>query len=83
MEIFFHHDEFLNGKFPQPFLFFPTPLPNQKIILKTPVHWYRYMPVNPITITTCKHWSKFVTCSPSHLDFGGVSLPQRHNYKVF
>ena len=52
------------------------PLPIQKIPLKTSVHF-------PITITICKHWSKFVTCSPSHGDFGGVSRPQRHSYNFF
>ena len=36
-----------------------------------------------ITITICKHWSKFGTCGPSHGDFGGVSRPQKHSYKVF
>ena len=53
-----------------------NPSPNQKILLKTPVHF-------PITITICKHWSKLVTCSPSHGDCGGVSRLQRHSYKVF
>ena len=53
-----------------------NPSPDQKIPLKTSVHF-------PITITTCKHWSKFVTYSPSHGDCGGVSGPQRHSYKVF
>ena len=50
MEIFFLHDKFLDGKFPQPIPLFSTPPPNQKILLKTPVHY-------PITITVCKHWS--------------------------
>ena len=53
----------------------PNP-PNQKIPLKTSVHF-------PITITVCKHWSKFVTCSPSPRDCGGVSHPQRHSYYGF
>ena len=44
--------------------------------LKTSVHF-------PITITICKHWPKFVTCSPSPRDFGGVSHPQRHSYYGF
>ena len=53
------------------------PLPQtKKILLKTPVYF-------PITITICKHRSKFVTCCPSHGDSGGVSRPQRHSYKVF
>ena len=34
----------------------PPPLPNQKIPVKTSVHL-------PITITVCKHWSKFVSRS--------------------
>ena len=76
MEIFFPHDKFLDGKFPQYIPLFSTPSPNQKILMKTPVHF-------PITITICKHWSKFVKCSPSHGDCGGVSRFQRHSYKVF
>ena len=52
------------------------PPPNQKIPLKTSVHF-------PITITIRKHWAKFVSCSPSHGYCGGVSIPQRHIYKVF
>ena len=36
-----------------------------------------------IIITVCKRWSKFVTCSPSPGDCGGVSQPQRHSYYVF
>ena len=49
----------------------PTPK-TKKIPLKTSVHF-------PITIIICKHWSKFVTCSPSPRDCGGVSHPQRHS----
>ena len=48
------------------------PPQNQKIPMKTSVHF-------PITITICKHWSKFVTCSPSLRDCGGVSHSQRHS----
>ena len=33
----------------------------------------------PITTIICKHWSKFVTCSPSPRDCGGVSHSQRHS----
>ena len=76
MEIFFPYDKFLDGKFPQYIPLFSTRPPNQKILLKTPAHF-------PITVTICKHWSKFVTCIPSHGDCGGVSRPQRHSYKVF
>ena len=47
MEIFFPHDQVLDGKFPQYIPLFSTPLPDQKILLKTPVHF-------PITITICK-----------------------------
>ena len=47
MEIFFPHDKFLHGKFPKCNPLFPTPPPNQKIPLKTSVHF-------PITITVCK-----------------------------
>ena len=57
----------------------PSPQPHtqtKKIPLKTSVHF-------PITITVCKHWSKFVTCSPSPRDCGVVSHPQRHSYHGF
>ena len=73
--IFFPHDKFLHGKFPLHNPLFSTPL-SRKIPLKMSVHF-------PITITICKHWPKFVTCSPSHGDSGGVSRPQRHSYKVY
>ena len=76
MEIFFPHDKFFNGKFPPHNPLFSTPPPNQKIPLKTSVHF-------PITITICKEWSKFVTCSPAHGDCGGVNRPQRHSCKAF
>ena len=73
IEFFFPHDIVLQGKIlphsPLP----STPPPNQKIPLKTSVHF-------PITIIICKHWSKFVTCSPSPRDCGGVSHSQRHSY---
>ena len=69
--------QILERKFPQHMPLFSTPPPNQKkILLKTPVYF-------PITITICKHRSKFVNCCPSHGDCGGVSRPQRHSYKVF
>ena len=48
----------------------------KKIPLKTSLHF-------PITIVICKHWSKFVTCSPSPRDFGGVSHSQIHSYYGF
>ena len=57
----------------------PSPQPhpqNQKNPLKTTVHF-------PITIIICKHWSKFVTCSPSPSDCGGLSHYQRHSYYGF
>ena len=58
----------------------PSPQPHlqtkKKIPLKTSVHF-------PITITICKHWSKFVTCSPSPRECGGVSHSQRHSYYSF
>ena len=76
IEILFLHEIFLQGKIlphsPLP----STPHPNQKIPLKTSVHF-------PITITVCKHWSKFLTCIPSPRDCGGVSHPQRHSYYGF
>ena len=37
----------------------PPPPPKPKIPLKPTVHFQ-------ITINICKHWSKFVTCGPSH-----------------
>ena len=40
----------------------PTPK-QKKITLITSVHF-------PVTITVCKHWSKFVTCSHSPRDYG-------------
>ena len=49
-----------------------TPSPekqNKKIPLKMSVHF-------PITITICKHGSKFVTCSPSPGDCEGVNRHQ-------
>ena len=56
---------------------FPQPHPQtKKIPLKTSVHFQ-------IIITVCKHWSKFVTCSPSSRDCRGVSHPQRHSYYSF
>ena len=70
IEFLFPHDIFLQGK-----IFPHSPLPStpqtNKVPLKTSVHF-------PITIIVCKHWSKFVTCSPSPGDCGGVSHPQRH-----
>ena len=52
----------------------PEHLPKtKKIPLKTSAHF-------PVTITICKHCSKFVTCSPSNGDYGGASRPQRHSY---
>ena len=76
IESLFPHEKFLHGKIlpgnPPP----SNIPPNQKIPLKTSVHF-------PVTITICKHRSKFVTCSPSHGDCGGVSCPQRHIYRVF
>ena len=54
----------------------PHPQNQKKNPLKTTVHF-------PITIIICKHWSKFVTCSPSPRDCGGVSHSQRHSYYGF
>ena len=52
------------------------PPQTKKIPLKTSVHF-------PVTITICKHRSKFVTCSPSHGDCGGLSRPQRIVIRLF
>ena len=51
----------------------PQPFPTKKSTLKVSAHY-------PITITMCKQWSKFATCSPSHGDSGGVSRPERLNF---
>ena len=75
MEFLFSHDKFLQGKI-LPRSPLPSPPSQQKIILKRSVHFQ-------IIITVCKRWSKFVTCSPSPGDCGGVSQPKRHSYYVF
>ena len=65
MEILSSNDKYLNGKIlPRN----PLPIQEKKIPLKMYVHF-------PIAITICKHWSKFVTCSPSPGDCEGVSRP--------
>ena len=73
---FFPHDRFLQGKILQ-----HSPLPSAPPPNKI------FPPENvctlPITITICKYWSKFVTCSPSPRDCGGLSHPQRHSYYSF
>ena len=74
MEILFPHDKFLHEKklsrYPLP----QTPPPEKN--LKTLVYF-------PITNTICKQWAKFITCSPSLRDSGGLSRPQRHSYHIF
>ena len=67
IEFLFPHDVFLQEKIlphnPLP----STPTQTKKEIpLKTSVHF-------SITITVYKHWTKFVTCSPSPRDCWGVS----------
>ena len=75
-DILFPHDKFLHGKNP-PEQTPAQPHPNAK---KSP--WKR--PVRfIITITVCKQWSKFGTCSPSPGDCGGLIRPQRHSYYIF
>ena len=76
MESFFPHEKFLHRKLLQHIPSSQPLPPDRKIPLKTSLHF-------PRTITTCKHWSKFVTCSPSHGGWGGVSCPHIHSYKVF
>ena len=76
LEVFFPHDRFLQGKILQHSPLPSAPTPNK---IKSP--WKRLH--FPITTTICKHWSKFVTCSPSPRDCGGVSHPQRHSYYGF
>ena len=77
LEFFLSHDRFLQGKILQHSPLPSAPPPKQnKIPLKTSVHF-------PITITICKHWSKFVTCSPSPRDCGGVNHSQIHCYYGF
>ena len=77
IEFFFPHDIFLTGNIlpHSPFPSTPPP-PQTKNPLKTSVHFR-------ITNTICKHWSKFVTCSPYPRDCGGVSHSQRHSYYGF
>ena len=69
----FPHDKLLHGTILPRNTPPPNPLQRKKVPLKTSVHV-------PITVTICKQWSKFVTCSPSPGNCGGVSRPQRHNY---
>ena len=70
------HDKFLQGKI-LPRSPLPSPPSQQKKFpLKRSVHFQ-------IIITVCKRWSKFVTCSPSPGDCGGVSQPQRHKLLCF
>ena len=80
IEILFPHEKFLHGKIHSRNSLIstsPRSFPQQKKIpLKKSVHF-------PITITIRKHWSKFVTCSPSHWDCGGVSRLQRYSCQVF
>ena len=57
MEIFFPHDKFLDGKFPQYIRLFSTPASNQKILLKTPVHF-------PITIKIVSTGQSFELVTP-------------------
>ena len=77
IEFLFPHDIFLKGKIlpHSPLPSTPSPKP-KKNPLKTTVHF-------PITVITCKHWSKFVTCSSSPRNSGGVSHSQRHSYHGF
>ena len=72
MEFLFSDDKFLQEKILPRSPILQTP-PTPKIPLKRSVHIQ-------ITIAVCKRWSKFVTCSPSPGDRGGVSQPQRHSY---
>ena len=77
IEILLPHDIFLQGKILPHRALPSTPPPKpKKYPLKTTVHF-------PTTIIICKHWSKFVTCSPSPRDCGGVSHSQRHSYYGF
>ena len=77
IEFLFPHDTFLHGKIlpHSPLPSTPPPKP-KKNPLKPTVHF-------PITIIICKHWLKFVSCSPTPRDFGGVSHSQRHSYYGF
>ena len=76
IEFLFPHDIFPEERSYHTALSPQPHLQNQKNPLKTSLHF-------PVTIITCKHWSKFVTCSPSPRDCGGVSHSQRHRYYGF
>ena len=69
MEFLFPCSNFLKGKTLLRSPLTSTPPLTKKVSLKTFVHF-------PITITVCKHWSKFVHCSSSPGDWGGVSHPK-------
>ena len=54
-----------------------TPAPTKNTSpWRTSVHF-------PITVTVWKHWSKFVTCSPSPRECGGISYTQDIVIMVF
>ena len=77
IEFLFPHYIFLQVKILPHSPLFSTPPPKpKKNPLKMSVHF-------PITIIICKHWSKFVTCSRSPKDCGGVRYSQRHSYYGF
>ena len=58
----------------------PSPQPHPQNQKKIP---WKLLYTCSITIIIRKHWSKFVTCSPSPRDCGGVSHSQRHSYYGF
>ena len=74
IEFLFPHDEFLQGK-----ILPRSPLPshpNQKIPVKTSIHF-------PIILTVCKHWSRFVTCSPPPPGTVGMQVIPKHIVIMF
>ena len=57
----------------------PSPQPHPRNQKKSPENAVHF----PVTIVICKHWPKFVTCSPSPRDCGGVIHSQRNSYYGF
>ena len=74
IEFLFPHDIFLQGNILPHSSLRSTPPPKTK--KKSPENAVHF----PVIIIICKHWPKFVTCSPSPRDCRGVSHSQWHSY---